>query len=291
MINNNNNKNKFIGSSETTRGTSYPPRRGKFLYWLTGFTEGDGTFFIRSNNTIGFEISQSTQDAQILYYIKKELGFGKVYHNSKTNVSRFVIPSSTLIGEQLIPLLDGLLQLKKRQSQFSALVNKYNELTSLAQREGRADIYIMSTTKLLQVSWTNSWLSGFIDAEGCFRINYDKTNNRYQLIFQITQDEKEILDSIKFLFSNTHKGTIRQDRGTYVFALSSKSSRKLLNDYLKLHPLKTKKRISWLKWLKAERILAKQDFSNTQKGKVGSKDWDKLERLRKDINKFNKKKV
>jgi len=62
---------------------------------LIGFSEGDGTWFIRSNNTLGFEIAQKTSDSQVLYEIKKTLGFGKVYHNSVSELSRFVIASNS----------------------------------------------------------------------------------------------------------------------------------------------------------------------------------------------------
>lgn len=267
-----------LGSSETKRGTL----NKNFLDWLIGFIEGDGTFFIRSNNTLGFEISQSTQDAQILYYIKKELGFGKVYHNSKTNVSRYVVQSLNHIGVGIIPILNGSLQLIKRQTQFDAFQLKYHELmvnTTPSLPDNGKD----SVCKLLDVSLDNARLSGFIDAEGCFRINYDKTNDRYQLIFQITQDEKEILDKIKEIFKTTFKGQVRKDRNTFVLAFNGEKSRNLLNTYLRRYPLKTKKLISWQKWLKAERILLKYEGAK-RVSLISSKDKEKLERLRKSIN-------
>jgi hypothetical protein len=44
------------------------------VYW---FTEGDGSFIV-SKGKICFDITQSLSDIQVLYYIKKELGFGKI---------------------------------------------------------------------------------------------------------------------------------------------------------------------------------------------------------------------
>ena len=72
---------KGQGSSETTREITILKK--DFYNWWIGFLEGDGSFFIRSNNTLGFEISQKTTDSQVLYYIKKNLGFGQVNHNFK----------------------------------------------------------------------------------------------------------------------------------------------------------------------------------------------------------------
>ena len=45
----------------------------QFLEWFIGFTEGS---FIVSKNKVYFYIT--LYDIQVLYYIKKELGFGKV---------------------------------------------------------------------------------------------------------------------------------------------------------------------------------------------------------------------
>ena len=76
-------------SSETIRDITYnfdeyyfliPQHKKKinrqFLEWFIGFTEGDGSFIV-SKNKVYFDITQSVSDIQVLYYIKKELGFGK----------------------------------------------------------------------------------------------------------------------------------------------------------------------------------------------------------------------
>lgn len=258
------------GSSETKREIIIKHNLHKdFAHWVIGFIEGNGSFFIRSNNTLGFEISQSTKDSQILYNIKKEFGFGKVYHNSTNNISRYVIPSIEEGYYKLAVILNENLLLKKRQENFKNWLNKLEIITN-------SQIIESINNNLTELSWNNPWLSGFIDAEGCFRINYDKTNNKYQIIFQITQDEIEILNKFKEILGSQYKGTIRKDRETYVLSFSGKKSRELLNNYLKRYPLKTKKAISWKKWIKCERIIGKL--------KITEKDKIKIERIRKTIN-------
>ena len=65
----------------------------KFLEWFIGFTEGDG-YFIVSKDKVYFDITQNLQDIQVLYYIKKELGFGKVIIISEhRNVGVFYVSS------------------------------------------------------------------------------------------------------------------------------------------------------------------------------------------------------
>jgi len=90
-------------------------------------------------------------------------------------------------------------------------------------------------------------------------VNYDKRNSRYQLIFTITQDDQEILEEIKGLLGKQYKGKVYKDRNTYVLSFSGKRSRKLLKDYISRYPLKTKKAISYKKWIKCERIIEKED--------------------------------
>ncbi len=66
----------------------------QFLEWFVGFTEGDGSFIV-SKNKVYFDITQSLSDIQVLYYIKKELGFGKVLirEEEHRNVGVFYVSS------------------------------------------------------------------------------------------------------------------------------------------------------------------------------------------------------
>ena len=70
-----------------------------FLEWLVGFAEGDGSFIENSRGNSIFVITQSTGDVQVLEYIKRNLGFGRIIKQG-ANTSRFIaedIASVTLI--------------------------------------------------------------------------------------------------------------------------------------------------------------------------------------------------
>jgi hypothetical protein len=43
----------------------------KFKWWFIGFAEGDGSFILNKYGYLEFKITQSSIDAQILFYIKK----------------------------------------------------------------------------------------------------------------------------------------------------------------------------------------------------------------------------
>jgi hypothetical protein len=62
----------------------YDPR---FIQWLIGFVEGDGSFII-SNNKPYFDLSQNLRDIDLLHEIRTTLGFGKVL--KRTESTRYV---------------------------------------------------------------------------------------------------------------------------------------------------------------------------------------------------------
>lgn len=70
------------GSSETTCEKCY---NNNFLYRFIGLVEGDGSFIINKNGSLEFKVTQSSVDVQVLYYIKKALGFGTVRVQDKYN--------------------------------------------------------------------------------------------------------------------------------------------------------------------------------------------------------------
>lgn len=64
----------------------------RFLEWLIGFSEGEGSFIIAKRGDLSFVVTQSSSDLKVLNYIKDNLGFGRVIKQSiKQNTHRFVI--------------------------------------------------------------------------------------------------------------------------------------------------------------------------------------------------------
>lgn len=78
----------------------------RFLEWLIGFSEGEGSFILAKRGDLSFVVTQSSSDLlpgatrggwerrsrEVLNYIKDNLGFGRVIKQSiKQNTHRFVI--------------------------------------------------------------------------------------------------------------------------------------------------------------------------------------------------------
>jgi len=62
-----------LGSSETTREAITLDDKKIFEWWLIGFAEGDGGFSIDKRGYLVFKVTQSSVDAQVLFYIKKRI--------------------------------------------------------------------------------------------------------------------------------------------------------------------------------------------------------------------------
>jgi hypothetical protein len=111
------NLNINIGSSETTREV-FIFKNDLFKFWFVGFTEGDGSFIINKDGYLEFRITQSSIDAQILFFIKKSIGFGMVrIYDKKNKIHCFrVIDKDGLF--KIISILNGNLFLVSRKEQF-----------------------------------------------------------------------------------------------------------------------------------------------------------------------------
>lgn len=249
----------------------------KNLEWFIGFTEGDGSFIV-SKNKIYFDITQSLVDIKILYYIKKELGFGKILQRKETNRSVGVY---YITGKEnftrLIHIFNGNIICPHKKTQFKLWLQTYN----LQYRE---NIKYIDQNKELNLD--NGWLSGFIDAEGYFgaRIKNCRTSRLKKQIlteFSIGQKDKEILILILSLFiSDSDKKlyvTYDKSWNGYRFCLSNKNLLIKLVKYLNLYPLKTIKSINYNNWLKIYSACVDK-ISSTSEG---------IEKLSIMIDKFN----
>lgn len=82
---------------------------------------------------------------------------------------------------------------------------------------------------MVKPSLNNSWLSGFIDAEGCFRLKLEKTGS-LKLIFEISQKEEQILLNIKDLLNIS--SNLTKYENTWKLSIYSKENRENLIKYL-----------------------------------------------------------
>ena len=95
-----------------------------FLTWVIGFTEGDGSFIVNSRGTAIFVITHSTGDIQILQYIQKTLGFGRVIKQGP-RTSRFVVEDTSSVS-LITALFNGNLVFPLKQASFAQFLEAFN---------------------------------------------------------------------------------------------------------------------------------------------------------------------
>lgn len=225
---------------------TYKYRFPESLSWFVGFTEGDGSFIV-SHQRLFFIINQ--KDEKVLYYIRTNLGFGKV--STYGNYSRYIVADRKGC-DRLIELFNGNLLLHKTKERFKTWLCEKNKQGIDQEKKDFRD------RDQLHSFENDGWLSGFIDAKGCF--NAQKIpNNRDTLSFKIRlrfildqKNEYPLSFSIQYLFGTGHigirkKNKIQSGEMNRLTCTDTQSHQKLIK-YLKKYPLRTPKKTRKVRW-------------------------------------------
>jgi hypothetical protein len=233
----------------------------EFLEWLIGFTEGDGSFIVTARNELNFVITQSTEDINILNYIKETLQMGKVIKQGK-RTSRFIIQdlkSITLI----LHLFNGNLILPSRQRDYKKFLNNYN----LKVNSSKIKLsYIPLLNYNILPSVNDSWLSGFTDAEGCFTVSFLSSSNAFRLRYIVTQKGNINLPILSHLILMFNAGKIESHsvKSCFSYILSGKTNCYNIYDYFDRYLLKTKKLNSYLLWKDLHKSIDNKEHLNIE---------------------------
>ena len=183
-----------------------------FHHWLVGFTDGDGTFCVSQQGykwTLVFQISQSRYNLRILYFIKKQLGVGSVFEESKTNMACYRIRDRAKISSIIFPIFDKYPLLTSKQYNYIKFKKVYEILLNsiLTKEEKTSHILQLLNTQMpstfISPAWavvnnsvidatcaatvmSKAWLVGFVEAEGSFYLTV-KEKNRIVHAFEVTQ--------------------------------------------------------------------------------------------------------
>lgn len=217
--------------------------------WIAGFTDGEGCFNIqkinpkpkegenenrKENIRHRFVISQDKKSVNVLYGIKKKLKCGTV-HKAGGNMMAFHVSKKEHLENIIIPFFHNhALKTSKRES-FSAFVKSFSKHTYNHQITG-------------ELSFSDSWFSGFVDAEGCFSVSLVKDYPRPQLVIGLQSKEKQVLVELqKFLKCGTLR--TRKDGAIILQIVSSKDLEQYVFPKLQTKGgavlLQTRKRISY----------------------------------------------
>jgi len=163
----------------------YPDKKkpdSKFLEWLIGFSEGEGSFCLAKRGDLSFVITQSTYDIGVLNYIKDNLCFGKVIVQSKIQKThRYVVQDINNIY-LLCLLFNGNMVFPTRNARFITFLSFFNERLL---KKGLIPIPLINN--YVSPSLNDGWLSGITDGEGCFTSSILSNSSAYRIRYILTQ--------------------------------------------------------------------------------------------------------
>lgn len=305
-----NTKIPLFGSSETTRETPFNfdlfykyghahhisriPE--SFLEWFIGFYEGDGSIYSTqtsySKKRLSFQITQ--KDQQFIQQLRDTFGYGNINKEiRKTGVYwKWTLESKETI-EKIAYLLYGNLIWPNRQIQYIKWI-QIGQNQGLFSKIPLKELTFISSNK--SISLQNAWLSGFIDAEGCFYAHLKEMNSLKsgkptvklsqkmtltQIMKTPNQSERIIFDKLLNLFQI--KGTIyifqNQVNNNFYGRIEIRTiqDQKRLIQYLQNYKLKSQKYIAYRRWWRVW-LRRTEKIHLTEKG---------LKRLRRLIHNIN----
>lgn len=232
-----------------------------FLTWLVGFTEGEGSFIVNNRGDLAFVITQATTDKQVLEFIQKILGFGKVIPQSAIT-SRYVTQNKKEI-DIMISLFNGNLVLPKRQETFDLFVKGFNKWVT----KGRILLEpIAIKNRLVLPTLNDAWFAGFTDGEGCFTCSIGEKRG-FSFNFNISQKWEinlTVLEHFSVLFKNGIISRHSEDN-TYEFRLGGVNNCKNVFSYFDKYTLYTKKYLSYKLWKDIHNNLVNKDHLDESK--------------------------
>lgn len=229
------------------------PTNDWFKQWLVGFTDGDGSFSVLKQGdkwSLIFKISQNTYNLRVLHYIKKELGAGSIFVESKNDMAHFRIRDLKVINERIFPIFDKYPLLTTKYFNYNIFKEAYrildNKNLTKLEKSNLLENLLLTKPSNLYISpiWDNvskplidaneakkiiskAWLIGFIEAEGSFYL-VSKSINRIVHAFGLTQKlDLIVLESIKIVLGIPTKVVYKNKHNFY--SLDTTNSRAILN--------------------------------------------------------------
>lgn len=252
---------KFISEHVPTH--LKPLNNEQFGHYLAGLIDGDGHFSKQQQLIIVFNY----KDAFLAYYIKSQLGHGKVHKIKNKNAFILVISSKKGI-EKVINLINNKIRTNNKYNQVINNILNHSKFIEL-KNNIKFNLNINNDLK-------NHWLAGFSDADASFQIKIIYRNKSHfmetstidnlkietRLNYQIDQKDKDILILIKeFLGGNIG---YRKSQDTYYYGSTSFGSAKKVINYFDNYHLLSNKYINYLKWRKGYLIIQNKDHLNNK---------------------------
>ena len=213
----------LVGTSETTRATSYGKIETQFNQWLAGLIDGDGCLLISKAGYSSCEITVSLADERMLRIIQNKLG-GAIKPRSGVKAIRWRLHNRA-----------GMLDLINRVNGY---IRHSGRLVQLNRVCALLDIPLLSPDTL---HLEHGWFSGFFDSDGTIGYYFKGENHNPQLTLSVTN--KLFVDVN--LFTAFFGGSVYFDKaqnGYYKWSVQSEKGLASFLNYTKVCPPKSVKR-------------------------------------------------
>ena len=238
------------GSSETTREAIKLDEN--FKWWFIGFTEGDKSFILNKDGSLEFKITLPSVDSPLLFFIKKQLGFGSVFvslplEDEINKTYHFIVRDKNNIFE-LIQIFNGNLLTKCNLNEFKLWVEGFN-------KKYKMDILCFEPKHKLNLD--NAWLSGFTDAKAYFTSSVntsDITGKTTVTVRYVIYQEDDIEFSKNLADMLNGYITYVKSYNGYKTVVNHAKLNKIIK-YIQNNPLKTQNRLSYSRWIKLYLLL------------------------------------
>lgn len=215
-------------------------------YFLAGLIEGDGHY---NKNTNRLEIIFHEKDISLANNLKTKIKFGSIYKIKDKKAYKLSIGSRQGI-ERIYNLCNGKFVCNEKIKQFNQ--NNYGFS------------FLPCTNKVVL---TNSWLAGFIEADGCIGIHLAKSKTHVfglsvRLLVRITQKNILVLELIRNAFMDYSPNNISKIKKTGINMLSFTNRAKSLKaiiQYLDKFPLRGAKILHFLYLRKAFLLMEQKE--------------------------------
>ena len=199
----------------------------EFLFWFSGFTDGEGNFSITLDRTyirFRFKINLHIDDFEVLNTIKSKLKIGKVILEQNRNSCAFIVEKFAELKDVLCPIFINFpLHTTKKldfQDFHTAILIKAKSINGNLSSSDKEKILSLKNGMNLgrtvfkydiarpQIIINPNWFIGFIEAEGTFGI---KTGS--SLYFQVAQKitSQECLNAIITFLAELSNSDIPKD--------------------------------------------------------------------------------
>ncbi|KAL6513974.1 cytochrome c oxidase subunit 1 [Orobanche hederae] len=210
-------KSSLVGTSETTRATTYPK---SFCEWLAGIIDGDGSIQVSQKGYTYLEITMGLEDLPLLRYIQHMLG-GSIKMRAGAKAYRYRLHNHL-----------GMIKL------MNCINGHIRHSARLLQLHRVCQVLEIPVILPIPLDAQSNWFAGFFDADGT--ISIAMKHGLPQLSIRVTNKLLQDLESYKVVFGGSLYFDSSQN-GYYQWSIQSRKDVIMMLSYFKLKTFRSHK--------------------------------------------------